>query len=83
LRVRLLGRGMAWLDTGTHESLLRASNFIETVEGRQGLKIGCIEEVAFRMSLIDQEQLVALAEPLKKNEYGRYLLDLIPDGGAR
>jgi glucose-1-phosphate thymidylyltransferase len=83
LRVRLLGRGMAWLDTGTHESLLRASNFIETVEGRQGLKIGCIEEVAFRMSLIDQEQLAALAEPLKKNEYGRYLLDLIPDGGAR
>ena len=83
LRVRLLGRGMAWLDTGTHESLLRASNFIETVEGRQGLKIGCVEEVAFRMHFIDEERLASLAEPLKKNEYGRYLLDLIPDGRPR
>ena len=73
LRVELLGRGMAWLDTGTHESLLDASNFIEVIEKRQGLKIGCVEEVAFRVGYIDAEQLARLAEPIRHTEYGTYL----------
>ena len=73
LRVELLGRGMAWLDTGTHESLLDASNFIEVIEKRQGLKIGCVEEVAFRVGYIDAEQLARLAEPIGHTEYGTYL----------
>lgn len=73
LRVELLGRGTAWLDTGTHESLLQASNFIEAVEQRQGLKIGCLEETAFRMGFIDQERLMRLAEPMKRSDYGAYL----------
>ncbi|NOX95997.1 MAG: glucose-1-phosphate thymidylyltransferase RfbA [Alphaproteobacteria bacterium] len=77
LRTQILGRGFAWLDTGTHESLLEASHFVQTIEARQGLKVCCPEEIAFRMGFIDQDQLRCLAEPLKKNQYGQYLLRLI------
>ncbi len=74
LNVKLLGRGFAWLDTGTHDSLLQASNFIATIEQRQGLKVSCIEEIAFKKGFITREQLVELAKPLIKNQYGEYLL---------
>jgi glucose-1-phosphate thymidylyltransferase len=77
LRVQLLGRGYAWLDTGTHESLLAAANFIQVVEQRQGLKVACPEEIAFRMGYIDALQLQRLAEPLIKSGYGQYLMDLL------
>ncbi|NOR74018.1 MAG: glucose-1-phosphate thymidylyltransferase RfbA [Draconibacterium sp.] len=76
LNVKLLGRGFAWLDTGTHESLLQASNFIATIEQRQGLKVSCIEEIAFKKGFISKEQLLELAQPLSKNQYGEYLLSL-------
>ena len=76
LKVELLGRGFAWLDTGTHDSLMEAGNFIETIEKRQGLKVACLEEIAYRMEYIDKAQLNKLAEPLKKNGYGKYLLKL-------
>lgn len=76
LNVKLLGRGFAWLDTGTHDSLLQASNFIATIEQRQGLKVSCIEEIAFKKGFIDKDQLIELAKPLSKNQYGQYLLSL-------
>ncbi|CAM1370202.1 dTDP-glucose pyrophosphorylase (glucose-1-phosphate thymidylyltransferase) [Tenacibaculum litoreum] len=76
LKVELMGRGFAWLDTGTHDSLLEASQFIETIEKRQGLKVACIEEIALYMGYINKEQVRNLAEPLKKNSYGEYLLNL-------
>jgi glucose-1-phosphate thymidylyltransferase len=76
LRVELLGRGYAWLDTGTHETLLEAAEFMATIEKRQGLKVACIEEIAYNLGYIDEKQLIALAEPLKKNGYGQYLLAL-------
>jgi glucose-1-phosphate thymidylyltransferase len=76
LSLKLMGRGMAWLDTGTHDSLLEASNFISTIENRQGLKVSCIEEIAFRNGFISKEQLLKLAEPLKKNHYGEYLVKI-------
>lgn len=74
LRVELLGRGVAWLDTGTHESLLQAGNFVETIESRQGLKIACLEEIAFRKGFIDRAQIEALGREMAQNAYGRYLL---------
>ena len=77
LQVELLGRGAAWLDTGTHESLLQAATYIEAIEQRQGLKISCVEEIAYRMGYITAEQLQRLAEPLRQNSYGEYLLDVL------
>ena len=74
LNVQLLSRGFAWLDTGTHDSLLQASNFISTIEQRQGLKVSCIEEIAWKKGYISTEQLIDLAKPLSKNQYGEYLL---------
>jgi glucose-1-phosphate thymidylyltransferase len=79
LNVEILGRGTAWLDTGTHDSLLEASNFINTIESRQGLKVSCIEEIAYYYGYIDKQQLLRLAEPLKKNQYGEYLLKIAGD----
>lgn len=77
LQVELLGRGMAWLDTGTHESLLKASDFIATIEFRQGLKVACLEEIAYSMGYISKEQLKALAESMKNNNYGQYLMKIV------
>jgi glucose-1-phosphate thymidylyltransferase len=77
LRVEVMGRGMAWLDTGTHESLQQATNFVETIEQRQGLKVSCPEEIAYRMGYLDADDLSRLAEPMKKSSYGRYLLEIV------
>jgi len=79
LKVAPMGRGMAWLDTGTHQSLIEASSFIETIENRQGLKVCCPEEIAYRMGYISSEELINLAEPLKKNQYGQYLLSILEE----
>jgi len=79
LHVELLGRGTAWLDTGTHESLLQAANYIETIEQRQGLKVSCLEEIAYRMGYISAAQLEQLARPLRNNGYGQYLLNLLDE----
>jgi glucose-1-phosphate thymidylyltransferase len=79
LRAELLGRGVAWLDTGTHESMLQAGNFVQTVQQRQGLMIACPEEIAFRQGWIDAEKVLRMAEPLKKNEYGQYLIGLVKE----
>lgn len=76
LKVELMGRGLAWLDTGTHESLLEASNFVEAIQKRQGLYVSCIEEIAFRRNYITREQLVELAQPLMKTDYGQYLVEV-------
>jgi glucose-1-phosphate thymidylyltransferase len=82
LRVEIMGRGYAWLDTGTHESLMQASKFIEIIEQRQGLKVACPEEIAFGRGYIDAEQLARLAEPMRKNDYGLYLLGLLDHPGT-
>jgi len=79
LKVELMGRGMAWLDTGTHESLMQASNFIATIEQRQGLKVACLEEIAYRKGWINKQQVEKLAYPLRNNQYGKYLLNLIEE----
>lgn len=81
LQVEKMRRGFAWLDTGTHESLLQAATFVETIQDRQGLKIACIEEIAYRMGYIDAEQVLRLAQPLMKNDYGRYLEQLVKGRG--
>ncbi len=83
LKVEVMGRGYAWLDTGTHASLMEASQYIQIIEERQGLKVACPEEIAFRMGYIDAEQVARLAEPMKKNEYGQYLLALVHHKSAR
>ena len=80
LKLEPMGRGYAWLDTGTHESLLEASTFIQTIEHRQGLKVACIEEIAYEMGYISKEELIELAQPLKKNQYGQYLLKRAKEG---
>lgn len=80
LKLETMGRGYAWLDTGTHESLLEASTFIETIEKRQGLKVACLEEIAYEMGYISKEKLLELAEPLKKNQYGQYLIKRAQQG---
>ena len=79
LKVELMGRGYAWLDTGTHDSMIEASQFIQTIEKRQGLKVACLEEIAYRMGYIDAEQVKKLAEPLMKNQYGKYLMQLVKE----
>jgi len=83
LSVEVMGRGMAWLDSGTHDALLEANTFIETIEKRQGLKVSCPEEISYRMGYIDAEQVARLAKPLAKNNYGRYLMDVISEEGRR
>lgn len=82
LNVQIMGRGFAWLDTGTHESMLEASQYIATIESRQGLKVACLEEIAYRFGYISKEDLIKLAQPLKKNAYGRYLLQLAKEDEA-
>ena len=77
LKVELMGRGITWLDTGTHKTLLQAANFVETIQNRQGLYIACIEEIAYRRGFITKEQVIELAKPLLKNDYGKYLMKIV------
>lgn len=79
LKVQLLGRGFAWLDTGTHESLAEASNFVEVIEKRQGLKVACLEEIAYKKGWISKQKLQEVAQPMLKNQYGQYLMKLYND----
>ena len=79
LKVQVLGRGFAWLDTGTHDSLSEASTFVEMIEKRQGLKIACLEDIAFRQGWIDEQKMLSLAEPMKQNQYGQYLLKMVEE----
>jgi len=81
LRVEPLGRGFAWLDTGTHEALQQAASYVQVIQDRQGLKISCIEEIAYRLGYIDRTQLLVLASELAKNDYGRYLMDIANEDG--
>ena len=81
LKVQLIGRGIAWLDTGTHDSMLQACNFVQTVQQRQGLMISCPEEIAYHSGWITAEQLLKMADPLKKNHYGDYLIRLVKEQG--
>jgi glucose-1-phosphate thymidylyltransferase len=83
LDVELLGRGTAWLDTGTHDALLQASLFVQTIEQRQGLKIACLEEIAYRMGYVDAADIQRLAEPLRKSAYGEYLLRMLREDARR
>ncbi len=76
LKIKIMGRGMAWLDTGTHETLLQASVYVQTIEERQGLKVSCIEEIAYKQGYINRDQLLSLAKPLTKNQYGKYLMKI-------
>ncbi|MCW5201292.1 glucose-1-phosphate thymidylyltransferase, partial [Desulfobulbus sp. F4] len=82
LKVELLGRGFCWLDTGTHESLQQAASYVQAVQERQGLKISCIEEIAWRLGWIDAEQVERIAAPMLKNQYGQYLMSIIREGGS-
>jgi len=83
LKVELLGRGFAWLDTGTHEALQQASSFIQVIQERQGVKISCVEEIAYRLGYISKEELTHLAQKMQKNDYGRYLLEIIKEKEER
>ncbi|MGI2897125.1 sugar phosphate nucleotidyltransferase, partial [Vibrio alginolyticus] len=79
LNVQLLGRGFAWLDTGTHESLHEASSFVQTIENVQGLKVACLEEIAWRNGWLTRDQILSIAKPMQKNDYGRYLSELVTE----
>ena len=83
LKVEILGSGYAWLDTGTHEALQQAASYVQAIQERQGLKIACIEELAYRLGYIDKDQLFHLANGMTKNDYGRYLLDIVNDAEKR
>ena len=83
LKVQTLGRGFAWLDTGTHDSLSEASTFIEVIEKRQGLKIACLEEIAYRQGWIDDDKMRQVAQPMIKNQYGQYLLHVVEEGSCK
>jgi glucose-1-phosphate thymidylyltransferase len=83
LKVELLGRGFCWLDTGTHESLQQAASYVQAVQDRQGLKIACLEEIAYRLGYIDAEQVERMAKPMLKNQYGQYLMSILSEEGGK